>query len=191
MKRFLTPALVAVIATFAGVASAQEFQPIGYAHTFSFGGGYGYASGYLANHLAGFADYNFIPAKLPQNSYFRARLELNADQIKENFSGSAAASFQYMQNIVSGLYVYPFVRVKGELHNTWANKADFAPGLGAGLEYQFTHYIGVYAQGTYEYLCAAGAGRPGFQAGVVFAIGKGKSSISKAKKRGTRCRRKV
>lgn len=186
MKKIILSALAAVFAASAFTASAQEFQPVGYAHTISFGAGYGHGSDYLANYLFGFGDYNFAPAFLPRNSYFRARLELSADQITSNFSVSTAAGFQYMQNIFAGLYVYPFVRAKGEFHKTWPNKADFAPGAGAGIEYQFTHFIGVFAQGTYEYLCCAGKGRPSFQAGLVFAFGAGKSkanSIEEKKKK--------
>lgn len=178
MKKLILTALAAVMAASAGTVSAQEFQSIGNTHSVSFGAGYGRGSGNLANYVFGFGDYNFAPAALPGSSYFRARLELSADQITSNFSVSTTAGFQYMQNIFAGLYVYPFVRVKGEFHRTWANKADFAPGAGAGIEYQFTHFLGVFAQGTYEYLCCAGTGRPTFQAGLVFAIGAGRSNTN-------------
>lgn len=185
MKKLLTTILVVASTTFAGIVSAQEIQPIGYAHTVSFGAAYGYGSAPLANFGSGIMDINIVPGfNLPEYSYFRVRGELNADQIKADFSASLGAGFQYMQHIAAGLYVYPFVQVKGEFHNAanWPNKADFTPGAGAGLEYQFSHNIGLFVQGAYDYAVGAGMSRPEFKGGLVFAFGPGKSTISKDKK---------
>lgn len=179
MKKLIITVLSAVLAM--STVSAQDFQPIGYAHNFSFGAGYGYASGQLSNYLTAFADFNFVPSYMTDGKYFRARLDFNFDQITEDASLSTAASFQYMQPIKGGFYVYPFVRIKGEFHNNswWNKKADFAPGLGAGLEYQFTSNFGLFAQGAFEYLCADSKGRPTVQAGLVFAFGQGGSKTAK------------
>ncbi len=185
MKKLLTTVLAAAIAASAGIASAQEPLPIGYAHTVSFGASYGYGSAPLANFLSGNVDFNIVP-NFPGYSYLRARVDINADQIKKDFSASLGASFHYMQHITAGLYVYPFIQVKGEFHNAdnWPNKADFTPGAGAGIEYQFNHFIGIFAQGAYDYAVGAGASRPEAKAGIVFAIGKPKGGISKAQKEG-------
>ena len=185
MKRLLTAILVVASTAFSGIVSAQEFQPIGYTHTVSFGAAYGYGSAPLANFGSGILDINLVPGfNLPDYSYFRVRGELNLDQVTDGITGSVGAGFQYMQHIAAGLYVYPFVQVKGEFHNrgNWPNKADFTPGAGAGLEYQFSHNIGLFVQGAYDYAVGAGMSRPEFKGGLVFAFGPGKSSISKDKK---------
>lgn len=186
MKKLLTTAVAAAIAALAGTASAQEFQPIGYAHSISFGAAYGYGSSPLANFASGMVDINLPGAKLPKYSYFRTRIELNGDGITAGFAASLGAGFQYMQHIAAGLYAYPFVQVTGELHNdAWPRKADFTPGAGAGLEYQFSSNIGAFVQGAYNYGVLEKTGRPAAKVGVVFAFGgKGKTDNIEAKKQG-------
>lgn len=180
MKKLIITVLSVVLAM--SSVSARDFEPIGYAHNFSFGVGYGYASGRLSNYFTAFADCNVVPSYMTDGKYFRARLDLNLDQITKDASLSTAASFQYMQPVKGGFYVYPFVRIKGEFHNNswWNKKADFAPGLGAGIEYQFTSNFGLFAQGAFEYLCADSKGRPTVQTGLVLAFGQSGSKTSKA-----------
>lgn len=90
-----------------------------------------------------------------------------------------------MQHIVAGLYLYPFVQVKGELRNdAWPNKFDFTPGAGAGMEYQFNSSIGAFVQCNYDIALVEGMGRPVAKAGVVFAFGGGKAAGLEAKKKG-------
>lgn len=184
MKKLLITALAAAIAALAGTASAQEFQPIGYAHSVSFGAAYGYGSAPLANFASGMVDINLPGAKLPKYSYFRTRIELNGDGLTAGFAASLGAGFQYMQHIAAGLYVYPFVQVKGELHSSaWPKKADFTPGAGAGLEYQFSSNIGLFVQGAYDYALIEGSSRPAAKVGLVFAFGgKAKANSFEAKK---------
>lgn len=177
MKKILFTSIILLSAL--TTASAQEKQPIGYAHTVSFGAAYGYSSAPLANFGSGMIDINFgTGINLPKDSYFRTRLSLNIDQITKSFGASAGASFQYMQNIAGGLFVYPFINLQAEYHNAynWDKKADFTPGAGAGLEYQFNSNIGLFVQGTYEYGLAGKYARPIGQAGVVFAFGKPKAA---------------
>ena len=166
---------------------AQNHQPIGYEHTISFGVGYGYGSAPLANYAGGFIDINIPAAALSDGAYFRTRLGLDIDQITKDFAASASAGFQYMQPIVSTLYVYPFLRVKAEYHNTpgWNTKADFTPGGGAGIEYQFTKNLGLFAEGVYECCILGSAGRASAMAGIVFAFGQGKHSATRAARANT------
>lgn len=176
MKRLIISAAL-ILAALTGASfngSASDKAPIGYSHRISFGAAYGYGGNKLANFGSAFLDINIPTANLPKNSYFRTRLEANFDEITNGLSTSAGASFQYMQPIAGTFYVYPFVRLKAEYHNTpiWSTKADFLPGLGVGLEYQFTSFIGAFVQGAYEYGFAGKAGRPIIQVGCAFAFGK-------------------
>lgn len=183
MKKPLLTALAVALAAFAGTASAQEFQPIGYAHSVSFGAAYGYGSDPLANFAGGILDINLPGARLPGYSYFRTRVEFDGDGITAGFAASLGAGFHYMQHIAAGLYVYPFVQVKGELHNAaWPTKADFSPGAGAGLEYQFSSNIGAFVQGAYNYAVVEGISRPAAKVGLVFAFGKANSIEARKQK---------
>lgn len=166
-------------------ANAQSNEPIGYAHTVSFGAAYGYGAAPLANFGSGIIDINFgTGLNLPKDSYFRTRLQLDIDAISAKAAPAVGATFHYMQHIAAGLYIYPFAGAKFEHHTLadWAKPNDFSPIAGAGLEYQFTSWIGAFAQGAYEYELGNKAGIPIVQAGIVFAFGNGgKAAMSSAK----------
>lgn len=171
MKHLLATAIILIASL--NLMSAQEKHPVGYSHTVSFGVSYGYGSAPLANYASGIIDINFKPGKnMPDGSYFRTRLALDVDQITGGFGAAAGATFQYMQPIVAGFYVYPFAGLKYEHHASeiWPCANDITPGLGAGLEYQFTDWIGLFAQGGYEYSAISKAGRGAVQFGIVFAF---------------------
>ena len=176
-------------------ANAQNNEPIGYAHTISFGAAYGYGAAPLANFGSGVIDINFgTGLNLPKDSYFRTRLQLDIDAISAKAAPAVGATFQYMQHIAAGLYVYPFAGAKFEHHtlSDWAKPNDFCPIAGAGIEYQFTSWIGAFAQGAYEYGFGNKAGIPIAQAGIVFAFGNGgKSAMKNASKEVTKNDRKA
>ena len=174
--------LLATAAISAVSAKAQDNGTIGSTHTISFGAAYGYGASPMANFGSGIIDINFgTGLGLPKDSYFRTRLQLDLDAISVKVAPAVGATFQYMQNITAGLYVYPFAGAKLEHHTVsgWAKPNDFCPVAGAGIEYQFTSWIGAFAQGAYEYGIGNKAGIPIAQAGIVFAFGNGRKTAMK------------
>lgn len=174
--------LLATVAISAFPANAQDNGSIGCSHTISFGAAYGYGASPLVNFGSGIIDINFgTGLGLPKDSYLRTRLQLDLDAISVKVAPAVGATFQYMQHIAAGLYVYPFAGAKFEHHTIsgWTTPNDFCPVAGAGIEYQFTSWIGAFTQGAYEYGIGSKTGIPIVQAGIVFAFGNGRKASKK------------
>jgi len=133
---------------------------------------YGYGLPNLANTGGLVLDINCA------NNNYRTRLAVeglerfwNADGVKDaGVAFAVSAHAQYLIPIVGGLYFYPSVGIRGEVHNkthwrreycakheiafdpndtwgpgSWSVGADF----GGGLEYQFCPYVALFAEGRY------------------------------------------
>ena len=102
------------------------------------------------------------------NNNYRTRLTLEG--LERWYWPGVSVQAQYLIPVVGGLYFYPSVGIRGELHNldhwrsSYCQKHDmmydpnenWGPGswgiggeFGAGLEYQFCPYVALFAEGKY------------------------------------------
>ena len=104
-----------------------------------------------------------------------------------------SAHAQYLVPLVGGLYLYPSVGLRAELHNQyhWRSNycrkhdiafdpdANWGPGswgigadFGLGLEYQFCPYVALFAEGKYSVMYNTNA-RWQTNLGLTFHFGQG------------------
>lgn len=148
---------------------------------------YGYGLPNLANTGGLVLDINC------RNSNYRTRLALEG--VERWYWVGAAVEAQYLLPIVGGLYFYPTVGVRGEIHNlkSWRNsycekhdiaydptsEPDWGAGcwgvggqFGGGLEYQFCPYVALFAEGKYLVMYNTNS-RWQANVGLTFHFGKG------------------
>lgn len=146
---------------------------------------YGYGLPDAANTIGLVLDINCA-----RNNY---RTRLTLEGLEEWYWVGASVQAQYLIPIVGGLYLYPSVGIRGEIHNTdfwrksYCEKHDmiFDPEdswgagswgiggeFGGGLEYQFCPYVALFAEGKYTVMYNSNF-RWMANAGLTFHFGKG------------------
>lgn len=146
---------------------------------------YGYGGGNLANTGGLVLDINCA-----KNNY-RTRIALEG--LERWYWVGASVHAQYLIPIVGGLYLYPSVGIRGEIHaaDGWRMaycdkhnieydpNAKWGPGswgiggdFGGGLEYQFCPYVALFAEGKYQVMYNTNH-RWQANVGLTFHFGKG------------------
>jgi len=146
---------------------------------------YGYGGKALANTGGLVLDINCM------NNNYRTRIALEG--LERWYWGGVSVQAQYLIPVVGGLYFYPSVGVRGEVHNVdhWREdycekkgiaydpEAEWGPGswgiggeVGGGLEYQFCPYVALYIEGKYDMLYNT-ISRWNANIGLTFHFGKG------------------
>ena len=146
---------------------------------------YGYGRPNVANTGGLVLDINCM------NNNYRTRLALEG--VERWYWGGASVQAQYLIPIVGGLYFYPSVGIRGEVHavdswrKSYCKKHDivydpedtWGPGswgvggeVGGGLEYQFCPYVALFAEGQY-YMMYNTNFRWQANVGLTFHFGKG------------------
>lgn len=146
---------------------------------------YGYGRPNVANTGGLVLDINCM------NNNYRTRLTLEG--VERWYWGGVSVQAQYLIPIVGGLYFFPSVGVRGEVHavdswrmsycknhnimydpeDTWGPGSWGVGGeVGGGLEYQFCPYVALFAEGKY-YMMYNSNFRWQANVGLTFHFGKG------------------
>ena len=125
------------------------------------------------------------------NNNYRTRLTVEG--LERWYWPGVSVQAQYLIPVVGGLYFYPSVGIRGEVHNLdhWRSSycqkhdmmydpdEDWGPGswgvggeFGAGLEYQFCPYVALFVEGKYMVMYNTNF-RWQANAGLTFHFGRG------------------
>lgn len=178
MKKFF--AIMAVVAMSATMAMAQNTTRIGSEHKVNFGGFLGHSLNESATVENAYAcNYGALLMDINANACnYRTRLSLGWLE-RTHVCPFGAVDAQYLFPITkTGLYVYPSLGVYAE---TFHQNFNVGPQAAAGLEWQFCHCFGAFAEAKYQYLFLnEGVGRLAAQAGLKFAFGESNSAKAAA-----------
>ena len=176
MKKLIV--LIAAVAMSATMAMAQNNTRIGSEHKVNFGAYLGNAFveaddvPHIRNYGAALMDINASKCN------YRTRLALGWLE-RTHVCPFATVDAQYLFPIAkSGLYVYPSLGVRAEMFH---DEFNVGPEVAAGLEYQFNHRFGIFAEAGYQYnFLNEGVSRVAANYGVKFAFGKSNSAKAAA-----------
>lgn len=150
---------------------------------------YGFYFGYGGDHLA-WTGGLVLDINCARNNY---RTRIAVEGLERWYWPAVSVHAQYLMPIAGGLYFYPSVGIRGEIHlrNAWRKSycekhdivydpdAEWGPGswgvgadLGGGLEYQFCPYVALFAEGRYTIMYNTNF-RWQANLGLTFHFGKG------------------
>ncbi len=148
---------------------------------------YGFYYGYGAPDLANSAGL-VLDINCEKNNY---RTRITLEGMERWYWGGVSVQAQYLIPIVGGLYLYPSIGIRGEVHNLnhWrraycdkhegAVNEDWGAGswgiggeVGGGLEYQFCPYVALFVEGKYDMLYNTNF-RWNANVGMTFHFGQG------------------
>lgn len=150
---------------------------------------YGYGAGRMANTGGLVLDINCA-----KNNY---RTRIAIEGMERWYWVGASVQAQYLIPIVGGLYLYPSVGIRGEIHDVYGWRKEYCdkhnieydpnakwgPGswgiggdFGGGLEYQFCPYVALFAEGKYSVMYNTNH-RWQANIGLTFHFGKGHREV--------------